>query len=794
MTMNYADVLINLPSSRLDQCFTYRVPWHLKSQVCFGKRVLVELGRIRVEGFVTGPGMDEGRADKPILEVLDSESVIDQELYSLAQWMAERTVCPVSLALNAMIPPSLNRKVNRKVIPLLSRDQYQEIIQVEEQRAFMELLHNKGSMSLRQARKMVSLQLLEEMAIKGWIQVSGLYSGYRSRTRGMVYRPGRFDPKEDLEKLRDKAPRQAEIMEAVLKAGSTTCEVLTGKYPTSSIAALLQKGFLVVEKPEQVGSRISHILNEEQQAALEEIKNSIYKRSGIEYLLHGITGSGKTEVYLQAAQACLQAGRTVLVLVPEIALTRHLVDVFIERIPDMAVLHSRMPAGERYAAWSRVKAGEARLVLGTRSAVFAPLAGPGLIIMDEEQENSYKQEQTPRYHARDVARQRARLTGATLVLGSATPSLETFYRSREGKSKLLRLGTRPGGASLPGVMVEDMRAAFKKGHGGIIGPILSYKLEEKLRRNEQSILFINRRGYSTATVCRECGSLVLCPHCSVGLTYHLDVGKNICHYCNFHSGLQSICPKCGSRHLQLGGYGTQKVEGEIRKLFPGASIARLDMDSSRLKGAQKEILNRMQQREIDILIGTQMVAKGLDFPAVSLVGILDADRMLTLPDYQAGERTFQLIVQAAGRAGRRDQPGEVVVQTYNPDHPVIEQAVRQDYDSFYNREIETRRILEYPPFTRLLRIVAVSGNEKKTDEIIGNIYTRIYEIIDAKEDSIDILGPAPCPLYKISNMYRRQLLVKCSNIELLTSIGRYVKETNPGNHRIEIDIDPVTMM
>lgn len=797
ITMNYVNVLINIPSTRLDQYFTYQVPGLLQNQIDFGKRVLVELGRRRVEGFVIGEVSDTGRKDiKPIIEVLDVESVVDRDLYNLAVWIAGRYVCPVSKVLNAMLPPALNRKKGQRVIPLMNDEQCRHVVRDDEEQALMDTLLQKGSISLQEARKIISPQIIEQMAGRGLIRISGLYSGYRNQTAaGMVIRIGTFDLQEDMPKLRKKAPRQAEIMQTVIENGTTAYKVLSGKYPASSIAALLQKGCLIIERPIPAAVREKHILNREQQAALEEIKESILKRKGKEFLLYGITGSGKTEVYLQAAQLCLEDGQTVLVLVPEVALTRHLVDIFMTRVPDMAVLHSRMPAGERHAAWARVKAGEARLVLGTRSAVFAPLPGPGLIILDEEQETSYKQEQTPRYHAREVARQRAQLSGATVLLGSATPSLETFFRTQEGKTKLLRLEARPGGSSLPLVIVEDMRRVWKKGHNGIIGPTLASKLEEKLQRKEQSILFINRRGYSTATICRECGSIVHCPRCSVGLTYHLDIGMNVCHYCNYQSRVQNVCTECGSRYLQMGGYGTQKVEEEIKKLFPGATIARLDMDSSRLKGAQKDILNRMEQKQIDILIGTQMVAKGLDFPDVSLVGILDADRMLGLPDYQAGERTFQLIVQAAGRAGRRDLSGEVVVQTYNPDHPVIEQAVRQDYLGFYEREIEMRKLLEYPPFTRLLRAVAVSGNEKKTADIISDIFARIYEIIDAKEDDISIMGPAPCPLYKISNQYRQQLLVKCSNIEMLTSIGRYIKDySNTRGYRIEVDIDPATMM
>jgi primosomal protein N' (replication factor Y) len=417
----------------------------------------------------------------------------------------------------------------------------------------------------------------------------------------------------------------------------------------------------------------------------------------------------------------------------------------------------------------------------------------GLIIVDEEQETSFKQEEQPRYHAREVARQRARIESAVLLLGSATPSLETYFKAEQGKMRLLELRERVGQAYIPRVTIEDMRRAFPNQARKLVSPLLEEKIQENLERQEQIILFINRRGYSPMTVCWECGHITHCPVCSVAMTYHRDIERNVCHYCNRQERMPVQCAACGSLHLQLLGAGTQKVEEEIKSLFSQASIARLDMDSSRRSGVQQSILQRMRNREIDILIGTQMVAKGLDFPNVSLVGIIDADSILNIPDFRAGERCFQLLVQAAGRAGRSGLAGEVVIQTYNPDHLVINFAAQQDYRDFYNHEIKTRQLLDYPPLTHLLRIVMSSEGQAETDDYANRLAAYIEEITDAKEEEITILGPAPCPIARIRNRFRVQILVKCISMELLRSMAVHILARAGSKHvKMEWDIDPVT--
>lgn len=793
--MTCVDVLINLPSRQFDKSYTYLVPESFRNTICFGKRVLVHFGKTRVEGYVINKQecLEEGL--KKVLKVLDDEPVFNQELLKIAQWMADQYMCPISVVLNAMIPRMLNKKITKSVIPIVDREAFDDlhvkVISVDEEEFFNKLWED-GEISLKESLKYLGRDRLELFEHEGIICVSGTYAGYRDSKAGYVYIKSDFDIEKDMPVLQVRAPRQAEAMHFIIKSGQTDRATFDKLFPSASVKSLLKKGYIQIVKKKNDQLTVRHVLNEEQDRALKLIESAIISETREEFLLYGVTGSGKTEVYLHAAEKVIKKGKNVIVLVPEIALTRHLIDIFSARIENIAVLHSSMPAGERYDEWKRIKNGEVNLVLGTRSAVFAPLPELGLIIIDEEQENTYKQEESPRYHACEVARKRAEFNSAIMILGSATPSLETFFRSAKGETTTLYIKSRVGEAKMPEVIIADMRTASKKGNRNIISGLLQEKLQLNLSRGEQSILFINRRGYSPMTICRECGIIASCPNCSVGMTYHRDINKNVCHYCNYQAAVPSICDKCGSSHIQMIGFGTQKVEEESRILFPDARIVRLDLDSSRKKGIQQSILRRMKQKEIDILIGTQMVAKGLDFPDVSLVGIVDADSMLNLPDFRAGERAFQLIVQAAGRAGRSDLSGEVVIQTYNPDNAIIKMASEQDYISFYCEEIKLRRLLNYPPFTSILRIVVAAELETVALEVSDMMSGYINDIIDAKEDEIIILGPAPCPIYRLRNRYRYQIMIKCENMLLLQSIGRYTLEKfHYKEARIEVDINPV---
>ena len=793
--MQAVSVIINLNTKQLNNSFTYLVPEEFAAEAGFGKRVLVDFRGKKTEALIVG--LLEVKPDpelKPILRVLDQEEVFNHELLELAQWMADYYSVSLSMVLSMIIPRLLHHKTSMRVIANVSREEYLQTyseleIQVKD---FLELLWSKKEVDLAETRKMLNISQLDDLMSRGLVSMTGIYKTSRLSRNDSIYILNEIKFQEEISLIRRKAPRQAEALELLAAHPGISCIEFDKIVSRSITSALIKKEFVSIDKIKPEIAAPEFELNDEQKDAISKVVKGLDSLQYSEYLLFGITGSGKTEVYIQAAQAAIDQGRSVIVLVPEIALTRQLVEIFSRRIPDIAVLHSAMSAGERYEEWKRIKRGEAKLVLGPRSAIFAPSPDLGLIIMDEEQENSYKQEETPRYHVRDIARQRARLSAAVFLMGSATPSLETYYRVETKETELLRLSQRTAGAVMPEVVIEDMRNSFKSGNRGLISDYLRNRLGHALMMGQQSILFINRRGHSPMTICKECGNIASCPNCSVGMTFHRDLEQNVCHYCNSHSPQLSVCQVCGSRHLQLAGVGTQKVEEEIRKLFPEARIERLDLDSSRPKGAQKTILQAMKESSIDILIGTQMVAKGLDFPMVSLVGVIDADSLLNLPDYRARERCFQLLVQVAGRAGRADIPGEVVIQTYNPQEPLFQKVVSHDYQSFYNDEIKIRRLLEYPPITDILRIVISGEDESACQEYSGQMAKFIEEMIDAKEESIMILGPAPCPISKIKKRFRYQIMIKCFSSLLLRSIAAKINNRNhPVSIKIELDLNPM---
>ncbi|MEN6462011.1 MAG: primosomal protein N' [Syntrophomonas sp.] len=794
--MTGVEVLINLPSIKFNKGYWYCVPDKLEDQVEEGKRVMVQIGKLMHEGYIVAVEQNCLKVGlKPVVKILDEVSVFDQRLLELAGWMAEYYVCPVSLALKAMIPRLLSKKKAWVIIPAVSREEFDNInLEINNNMELMERLWAEGEMSFSTALKYTTRSQLKDLETDGLIINTGSYKVRQQFKAGYVYAILQFDYYKDMPALSKRASRQAEIMELITNKGQVDCEYLDKCYARATINSLINKGYIKIEKKgiQQIDTRL--VLTQEQEKALNIINMKIEAEYYEEILLYGVTGSGKTEVYIKAAEQTIKQGKGVIVLVPEIALTRHLVSSFNARFRNMAVLHSGMPPGERHDEWKRIKNGEIDLVLGTRSAIFAPLPAIGLIIIDEEQETTYKQEDSPRYHAREVAIRRAQMDSAVFLAGSATPSVDTFYKAMNGKMTLVTIKERIGEAKLPRVTVEDLRKSFHNGEKNIISPYLQEKIEQTINRGEQTILFINRRGYAPITICMQCGSIASCPDCSVALTYHQDIDQNVCHYCDYRANIPNLCPVCGSTQIQQIGFGTQKLEEEVHSLFPGARISRLDRDTSTKKGAQNTILEEMKKHQIDILIGTQMVAKGLDFPYVSLVGVVDADGMLNIPDFRAAERCFQLIVQAGGRAGRGDYPGEVVIQSYNPENPVIQMAAQQDYFKFYQEEIKLRKLLHYPPFTNLLRVVINSDNEPDARKVCRDMAEYINEIIDAREEDIQILGPAPCPISKIRNRYRYQVLVKCDNLLLICSIAQYIIYRGNNNTRVEIDINPLMTM
>jgi primosomal protein N' (replication factor Y) len=519
------------------------------------------------------------------------------------------------------------------------------------------------------------------------------------------------------------------------------------------------------------------------------------------FLLHGVTGSGKTEVYLQAIAHALEQGKGAIVLVPEISLTPQTVERFKARFSAgplqtlVAVLHSHLSAGERHDEWHKIRQGRARIVIGARSAIFAPVEPLGLVIVDEEHEHTYKQEEAPRYHARDVAIMRARMEGATVVLGSATPSLESYYNCLKGKYTLLDLPERADDKKMPIVRVIDMRQAFRQGKGiPIFSPQLKEAIAQRLDRQEQTILFLNRRGYSTSLQCPKCGYVAGCPNCSISLTYHRLEQKICCHICGYSERAPTLCPndKCRSAEIRYSGLGTQKVEETLAKLFPLARIKRMDSDSLKRKDDFRRILSDFRSGKIDVLIGTQMIAKGLHFPNVTLVGIVVADLALHMPDFRAGERTFQLLTQVAGRAGRGDIEGEVFVQAYTPFHPAIQCARRHDFQAFYDHEMEFRQQLKYPPLSRIAMLTLKGRNEEKVKFSADHLKREVEKL---QFPGLVVAGPAPAPLLRAETFYRYQIMLRTERMTTLSSqLARLTHTLSlPADVGLAVDIDPVDL-
>jgi len=794
----YVEVAANLGANNAST-YTYYVPEQLHTVSLLGKRVLVELKNRKLEAFVIKETdtIDPDLTIRPILAVLDSEPVIDRQLLELAAWMAEYYVESIGRVINIMLPPLLKKTSSPQIKPLLSQAEWAQldmpILKEDEKiRSFFDRLWEKGALSRHEALAIINAEQLKNLEKNGLIfYVSSYERKAGGENQKLVINPERFNWEKDYNSLKKRAPQQAAILE-LLKKEALTKKELNQHFSSSSINSLLKKGFITWYKDVPRLTSPDYSLNAEQMNALLALKAMLKKNEFAECLLWGVTGSGKTEVYVRAVEECLRQGKNALILVPEIALARQMISIFSTRFANLALLHSSLTPKERYLQWQKIRQGQARVVLGARSAVFAPLPSIGLIIIDEEQEVTYKQEESPRYHCREVARQRAVMSGAVLLLGSATPSIETFHAALEGRIKMLTLKQRTAGARMPLVCIDNLKRSKTL---SAIGDLLASKIEQRLKDGEQVILFINRRGYSPRIICKSCGAIMQCPNCSVAMVYHLDVKQNICHYCNYSAPLANSCSVCGQNSLAIMGAGTQKIEAEIKALFPSARVGRLDTDMSQKRDYQQQIINKMLHNEMDILIGTQMVAKGFDFPEVSLVGIIDADSLLSLPDFRAGERGFQLIVQAAGRAGRAEKPGEVVIQTYNPDNPVINLAAEQNYFQYALEEIKMRKLLKYPPFVEILRIVVSSEKEEKARECALDLTGLVNDLTDASEEDFQVLGFAPCPINRIKKRFRFHIMIKACNRFFLNSLARHIKrQAIPKEVRLEIDFNPVISM
>ena len=539
-------------------------------------------------------------------------------------------------------------------------------------------------------------------------------------------------------------------------------------------------------------------LTDEQENAFKKVQNAMQQNQFEEFLLYGVTGSGKTEVYLQLIQEAIENNKTAIVLVPEISLTPQMLDRFIARFgkEQIAVLHSKLSIGERHDEWERIKEGKAKIVIGARSAIFAPIKNLGIIIIDEEHDSSYKSESTPKYNAKEIAKKVAKENNIPLVLGSATPDLTTYYKAKEkNEITLLELTKRANNSALPKVEIVDLKQELANGNRSMLSMDLYQSIEENLKNKLQTILFLNRRGYSTFIMCRNCGYTVKCKNCDISMTYHSYENKLKCHYCGYEEKLVKICPECGSDKIRYFGTGTQKLEQEIHKQFPQAKTIRMDVDTVTKKNSHEEILNKFKNEDIDILIGTQMVVKGHHFPKVTLVGVIAADSSLNIDDYRATERTFQILTQVAGRAGRENLPGKVIIQTYNPENFSIQEAQKQNYDKFYETEIALRKQLKYPPFCDIIVIGFNSTNEDEIKKVSQEIFEKLKDKID--KEQFNIFKPMPSPIDKIQNKFRWRIIIKGNMTEEANKIFndtlKEIYQKNYKNTKITIDVNPNNM-
>ncbi len=729
----YAEVAVDVGGRGPDQLFTYAVPEALRERVRPGQRVRVPFGRREAQGvlFRLGAVPPPAGGVRPLGDLLDDEPPLDAHALALAGWLAERTVCSRAQAVRVLLPPpGAGPKQRLAYHPLPGIDPGRALARAPAQAAaWQALLAEPGLGREELARRGIGAAAVGGLVRRGWVE---------ARAEGV-----RRDP---------------------LGAGWD----------------------------EAVAGREAPAATPDQERALVALAPAIDGPEPTAFLLWGVTGSGKTEVYLQAIERVLARGRQAIVLVPEIALTPQTVRTFRERFgARVALLHSALGAGERHDEWWRVRRGEVGVVVGARSAVFAPLPRLGLIVIDEEHEPSYKQEESPRYHARDVARWRAERLGIPVLLGSATPAVETFEAAARGDLVRLDMPRRVGGRPLPGVRTLDLRAAPGE---DLFAPELREALARHLGAGHQALLFLNRRGFAPALVCRACGHCARCQACSVALCYHDSDRLLHCHYCGQHSPVPRLCPRCGGHLLRLRGVGTERVAQEVVRLFPAARVLRMDLDTTGTKGAHRRIYEAFRAGRADVLVGTQMVAKGWDVAGVTLVGVVDADTALHHPDYRGAERTFQLLCQVAGRAGRGDEPGEVLVQTHTPDHPAIMAATAHDYGRFVREELAVRRAARFPPFASLLRILAWSPEARAAEVAARAVGEALANILPP---GVDLWGPSQAPLARLRGQHRWHLALRGPDDAVLRALARSALDAVAGRvpgARLAADPDPQSMV
>ncbi|EGO8015005.1 primosomal protein N' [Enterococcus faecalis] len=806
-----AKVIVDVPTMQTDQPFTYLVPENLNEQLAVGMRVEVPFGNgnRHVQGFVlaiepvAATVLDETNVQlKELVAVLDLKPVLNTEMLALADYMKEKTFAFKITCLQTMLP-SVMRADYQKYIYLT--DELSEELQDQ-------LFYGLEEISWDQAQERGLLPQL--MALRKQQKVDIRYEVTTRNKVKMVRFIQAAKEFEQLEEirlgLRKGAKKKGQLLYYLQRLGTEKVTAVKEMKELGFSTALLNEaaknGWLTFIEKEAYRDPFANqtfekttalSLNAEQQVAVETILQSVQEQQSQTYLLEGITGSGKTEVYLQVIAEVLNQGKTAIMLVPEISLTPQMVQRFKSRFGEhVAVMHSGLSQGEKYDEWRKIERGEAEVVVGARSAIFAPIENIGVIIIDEEHEASYKQEEPPRYHARDLAIWRSEYHHCPVVLGSATPSLESRARAQKNVYQRLRLTQRANqAATLPTIDVVDMRQEVENGNVSSFSMSLQEKLQERLEKNEQSVLLLNRRGYSSFVMCRDCGYVLPCPNCDISLTLHMDSKTMKCHYCGHEERIPYRCPNCGQDKIRYYGTGTQKVEEELQTLLPDSRILRMDVDTTRRKGAHEKILRTFGEGQADILLGTQMIAKGLDFPNVTLVGVLNADTALNLPDFRSSERTFQLLTQVSGRAGRAEKPGEVIIQSFNPEHYAIQLAKAQDYEDFYTKEMYIRHRGDYPPYYFTVQITASHPEENEAAKQMFQIATKLKQGLSPQAI---LLGPTPNAIMRVNNRYFYQVIIKYKQEPMLQPLLKEIltdtQRATARGLKLSIDAEPMNFI
>jgi len=816
MSLPFCNVALPVP---LRTTFTYAVPESLREIVQPGTRVIVPFRKKAMVGVVVEltDRAPEGTKIREITKALDRVPALTPKLIELGHWIANYYLAPIGEVFRAMLPPVIEMRTQRLIVlteagrdaaASLSGGELTHGLSRNEVEFLAKLAAKKEPLPFGSAAKLgLDANALDRLRRLGLIEIRETMLGRKAKTQRVIAAKssaqisGSGDLDEKSLRVRSMLAERGPLPMPLLLKLASVSRALVERMLRDGMLESWEERVDPAEDPFDVGYEApAHELNAEQESAFGAIRARFELGEFGVLLLHGVTGSGKTEVYMRSVQETLARGKTAIVLVPEIALTlwvgRQCRAWFGARFEGVAVLHSALSDIERAREWWRVRHGEARVVVGTRSAVFAPLDNLGLIIVDEEQESSFKQEETPRYHGRDVAIVRAKMENAGALLGSATPSLETYHHARNGKYELLTLASRVANRSMASVEIVDLREDFQRTHQtSPISSALHAGIQACLTNGTQALVLINRRGYSWSVLCRSCGASVQCVNCSISMTYHKHRNRLECHYCGSLQAVPKECPKCQSKYVYFFGEGSEHLEERLRKEFPGARIARLDRDTARTKQQYQETLGAFAAGALDILVGTQMLAKGHDFQRVTLVGVISADSSLHLPDFRAAERTFQLLTQVAGRAGRGELPGRVLIQTYYPEHYAIQDAVRQDYSAFFEREMHFRRMMQYPPFTSLANVIVRDTSLEK-----AIVWSRQLSEYFAPHDGkgARILGPATAPLARLKKEHRFQFLLKSPRRSLLTRIlsgaMAYCDARSIPQTAVLVDMDPLSLL